>query len=56
MICQGYGHQLKNDWEGNYYNTGVLVVSRMHRNLFKLPEKQIVIGDFYEQDYINMMI
>ena len=56
VICQRYGQELGADWNGSYYNTGVLVVSRMHRPLFKLPDNQIVIGDFYEQDYINMMI
>jgi ADP-heptose:LPS heptosyltransferase len=56
VICQKYGHQLQGDWDGSYYNTGVLVVSRCHRSLFKLPPQQVVIGDFYEQDYINMFI
>jgi hypothetical protein len=56
MICQKYGQPLKEDWDGSYYNTGVMVVSRIHRGLFKVPVNQHVIGEFYEQDYLNMKI
>jgi ADP-heptose:LPS heptosyltransferase len=54
-ICQRYGQKLNSDWDGCYYNTGLLVVSRIHRPLFKLPDQQVVVGDFYEQDYLNMI-
>jgi ADP-heptose:LPS heptosyltransferase len=56
VICQKYGQKFKEDWDGCYYNTGVLVISRLHRPLFKLPSEQHVIGHFYEQDYLNMKI
>lgn len=36
----------------NYYNTGVLVISRIHKNLFKLPNE--ILGDF--NDYFNVLI
>ena len=43
-------------WDGrSYYNTGVMVMSRQHRTLFKLPEKLLKLG-MYEQGYINLKI
>lgn len=40
-------------WEGHYYNTGVLVVSRRHKFLFKKPEVEII--NFWEQSYLNLI-
>lgn len=41
-------------WNGKFYNSGVMVISRIHKNIFKLP-KGI---DFVETDqpYINLRI
>lgn len=52
MIMHQYGHKV--DWDGKYYNTGVMVISRCHKFLFKKPE--IEISNFYEQSYINLLI
>jgi glycosyl transferase family 8/glycosyl transferase family 9 (putative heptosyltransferase) len=41
-------------WDGKYYNTGVMVISKCHRSLFRKPEKEIF--NFYEQSFINMQI
>lgn len=41
-------------WDGMYYNTGVMVVSKCHRMLFRKPPQEIF--NFYEQSYINVMI
>lgn len=43
-----------NKWNGKFYNSGVMVVSRIHKQIFKLP-KGI---DFVETDqpYINLRI
>jgi hypothetical protein len=41
-------------WDRKYYNTGVMVVSRYHRSIFRKPEKEIF--NFYEQSYINLQI
>ena len=48
-----YGEPLKK-WNGKFYNSGVMVISRMHKKVFKLP-KGI---DFVETDqpYINLRI
>ena len=40
-------------WDGKYYNTGVMVLSRCHRLIFRKPEKEI--GPL-EPGYINMQI
>ncbi len=48
--CKEYGIILKK-WDGKYYNTGVMVISRQHKELFKKPEKEIF--NFYEQGYFN---
>jgi hypothetical protein len=43
-------------WDGqSYYNSGVMVVSKQHRTLFKSPEKLLPLG-MYEQGYINLRI
>lgn len=46
--------QFRPNWDGCYYNTGVLVISRCHKELFKKPEQEI--PNFYEQSYLNFMI
>ena len=51
--CKEYGFTLK-DWDGKYYNTGVMVVSRQHKQLFKKPDKEIF--NFYEQGYFNAIL
>jgi hypothetical protein len=43
-------------WDGrSYYNSGVMVMSKQHRILFKLPDKLHKLG-MYEQGYINLKI
>ena len=51
--CKEYGVTLSS-WDGAYYNTGVIVVSRMHKEIFRKPKKEFF--SFYEQGYINMII
>lgn len=52
-ICKEYGVTLPS-WNGHYYNSGVLVISRCHKYLFKKPDKEVF--NFYEQSYLNMKI
>ena len=43
-------------WDGrSYYNTGVMVLSKQHRILFKTPEVLHDLGMF-EQGYLNLKI
>lgn len=42
------------DWNGLYYNTGVIVISRGHKYLFKKPDREE--SSFYEQGYLNIKI
>lgn len=51
--CRDYGFFVP-DWDGRYFNTGVIVASHCHRYLFKKPEKEIF--NFYEQGYLNAVI
>lgn len=51
--CKAYERSLP-DWDGRYFNTGVLVISQGQRHLFRKPEREIF--SFYEQTYLNMMI
>ena len=51
--CKDYGIILK-DWNGKYWNTGVIVIPRTWKFLLKKPEKEIF--NFYEQGYLNAMI
>jgi len=50
-----YQEPLKKKWDGDYYNTGVMVLSRIHRDLFVLPEKILDTG-MYEQSYLDLRI
>lgn len=46
-------------WNGKYYNTGVILASAQHRDIFIMPEDELVerfTGPFMEQDYVNLMI
>ncbi len=51
--CETYGINYEN-WNGEYYNTGVMVLSRIHKQLFKKPELEYM--NFFEQGYINAVI
>jgi len=52
-ICKKYDITLP-DWDGKYYNSGVMVISKIHKDLFKKPDVEHF--SFYEQSYLNMMI
>lgn len=46
-------------WERQSYNTGVMVLSRLHRKIFVKPEQEYdIVGGLahYEQPYINLKI
>jgi hypothetical protein len=51
QACADYQTEIKN-WDGRYFNTGVMVISRTHKEIFKKPAKEI--WNFYEQSYINV--
>lgn len=53
--CKEYGKSIPKKWDGTYYNTGVMVLSRRHRSLFKTPHHVADLGMF-EQGYLNMEI
>lgn len=52
-ICNKYDEKLP-VWNGKYFNSGVMVISEIHKKLFKKPDKEIF--SFYEQSYLNMML
>lgn len=52
-VLNQYGETLP-EWDGKYYNTGVMVISRGQKYLFKKPDKEV--PSFYEQGYLNMKI
>jgi len=41
-------------WDRCYYNSGVMVLSKDHRFMFKKPEREIF--NFFEQTYLNLLI
>lgn len=46
-------------WSGQSYNTGVMVLSRLHKHLFKKPDQEYDCYNgylHYEQPYINLKI
>jgi hypothetical protein len=52
-ICRLYEIKL-DKWNGKYYNSGVMVISQVHKHLFRKPVKEY--ANFYEQSYLNMKI
>lgn len=54
-MCREYETTIE-DWDGIYFNSGVMVVSQCHKlqGLFTKPEKEIF--NFYEQTYLNMVV
>lgn len=53
--CVQYGGDHSKYDLTRYYNTGVMIVSRAHKELFVKPEKE-TIWNFYEQSYLNLKI
>lgn len=51
--CKEYGITLSK-WNGKYYNTGVMIIPRQFKHLFKKPEKESF--NFYEQGYFNAIL
>ncbi len=45
-VCKAHDTNVP-DWDGKYYNSGVMVISRTHKYLFKKPDIESCI--FYEQ-------
>lgn len=43
-----------NYWDKKYYNTGVMVVSKCHANIFLKPD--VEQNHFFEQSYINLLL
>lgn len=41
-------------WKGKYYNTGVMLLSKQHKNILDAPENEV--EHFFEQSYLNAMI
>jgi hypothetical protein len=41
-------------WNGKYYNTGVIVASKCHRDIFKKPDLEF--SSYFEQGYLNLRI
>lgn len=52
-ICKAYNTTLP-DYDGKYHNTGLMVISRCHRDIFKKPELEFC--HFYEQSYLNLAL
>jgi len=56
--CMKYGISLSK-WNGAYFNTGVMVFSRIHKDVFEYPKEEYdLVGGYphYEQPYINLKL
>lgn len=51
--AEAYGIKPK-QWDGRYFNTGVMLVPRQFKELFTKPEKEDF--NFYEQGYLNLAL
>ena len=58
VMRQGIQRYVKGDlgWDGRYWNTGVMVLSRKHRHLFKPPGGEFDFANelMFEQTYLNV--
>jgi len=53
--AQAYGIDPSNiNWNGKYYNTGVMLFSKCHKKFLSRPEMEF--SNFYEQGYLNLHI
>ena len=52
-ICKAYEKTLPH-WSGKYFNSGLMVISQAHKQVFKKPEKEVF--SFYEQSFLNVQI
>jgi len=50
-----YGVDLPATWQNEFYNSGVIVASRCHQNLFRPPDKEIEI-EYWDQALLNARI
>ena len=50
-VLKNYGEDLVKDWDQKYYNCGVLVVSRQHRQVFRFPRSGVGFGS---SNYFNL--
>jgi len=56
QTAQFYGEPLPGRWNGrDYYNAGVMVVSRAHRELFRKPDRESTCS-MAEQSWLNLMV
>jgi len=51
--CKAYGIRL-NTFDGRYFNTGVMVIPKRWKHLFRKPKQELF--NFHEQGYLNAMI
>jgi lipopolysaccharide biosynthesis glycosyltransferase len=42
------------NWNNKYYNSGVMVISKCHKSIFKKPDLEV--SNYYEQSYLNLKI
>lgn len=47
-----YGESLPATWNNEFYNTGVMVASRCHQELFNAPEREVKI-EYWDQALLN---
>ena len=48
---------LQKKWGGQYYNAGVILLSKQHKSLFQLDTSEIITDQYYhEQGYLNVNI
>jgi lipopolysaccharide biosynthesis glycosyltransferase len=53
LAMKEYGIDVMPQWDGRYFNTGVMVISRGHGRIFEKPQQEI--DNFYEQTYLNLV-
>jgi lipopolysaccharide biosynthesis glycosyltransferase len=53
LTAREYGLEVMPVWDGRYFNTGAMVISRAHQKVFEKPTKEF--DNFYEQTYLNLV-
>ncbi len=53
LTAREYEMEVMEAWDGRYFNTGVMVISRAHQKVFQKPPREF--DNFYEQTYLNLV-
>lgn len=55
FVHKDYGRAFPETWDGRFFNTGVMVVSRADGELFKKPHHEM-FANYWDEAYLNLIL